>query len=452
MSIRNRFYNKLNEEIGTSRVDRINKALTTPPTPRGVSAPSSSRVDQINKALTTVPTAKSSAPTPAPTAQPKATAPVAAPKVVPQASKPAAPAAAPKEKGGYIPAPKPSANIDTSAAKKAKAAADSKLDMDKIQSDPTTALGYEKVKDPKTGILSVKQDPDPGHWGSYSPGTNTLAISPNASPERYKMTATHELGHAGSVATNPSIAKMDPNDPALGREELRQRRADLNKRTGKAREDSLAFTQDLNDRDQIALDKANDATRNKARQILYKKYGAPDRSTMSDKDLGKTATGSIIPEERAMSIRERFYANLNMIREDYDHVYKSVANQLQGYADKDKKNRNKNSTNQKWYKLWSSGAKRSRKKAVTGMDEEADQLDELRRPKNPDRGRKYISDGARAAEDAAAKKYYDKYDDETDARRKALRSKSDDDRQSAENANAVRQRAAKRVIKLQKIK
>lgn len=77
-----------------------------------------------------------------------------------------------------------------------------------------------------------------------------------------------------------------------------------------------------------------------------------------------------------MDIKERFYANLEMIREDYDHVHKSLADQLQGYADKDKKNRNKNPTNQRWYKKWSSAAKSSRKKAVTGMEEEVEQMDE----------------------------------------------------------------------------
>lgn len=81
-----------------------------------------------------------------------------------------------------------------------------------------------------------------------------------------------------------------------------------------------------------------------------------------------------------------------------------------------------------------------------------EQLDELRRPRDPDKGRKYISGGARAAEDAAAKKYYDKYDDETAKRRKAIKSKSEEDKKAATKAGEERQKAAKRVIKLQKIK
>ena len=78
-----------------------------------------------------------------------------------------------------------------------------------------------------------------------------------------------------------------------------------------------------------------------------------------------------------MDIKERFYTNLDMIREDYEQKYKEVADLAQKFADKDKKNRNKNRTNQKWYKLWSTVAKSSRKRAVTGMDEQAEQLDEL---------------------------------------------------------------------------
>ena len=76
----------------------------------------------------------------------------------------------------------------------------------------------------------------------------------------------------------------------------------------------------MHDRDQQALDKINDTDRNRARQILYKKYGAADRSTMTDRDLGKTATGTIIPEEIKIDIKENFYQKLQESREQLDEL------------------------------------------------------------------------------------------------------------------------------------
>lgn len=75
-----------------------------------------------------------------------------------------------------------------------------------------------------------------------------------------------------------------------------------------------------------------------------------------------------------------YLKSFSTMNEDYEQVYQSLANQLQGYADKDgkRKGKKKNRINQKWSKMWSNAAESSRKRAVTGMSEEAEQLDELK--------------------------------------------------------------------------
>jgi len=57
---------------------------------------------------------------------------------------------------------------------------------------------------------------------------------------------------------------------------------------------------------------------------------------------------------------------------------------------------------------------------------------------------------AKRAEDKAAKNYYDAYDVETDARKKAIRTKTPEAKKEAEDAKARRLKAVKRVIKFQK--
>jgi hypothetical protein len=217
----------------------------------------------------------------------------------------------------------PRAAALNAAIKTAKTATDNKLEMNKIQNDPIMSLGYDKTKNPNTGILPIEKEKNPNNYGSYSVKKNKISISDKLSPERYKSVSTHELGHAGSVEANSiKIKKAADGSSDLSNmggkksEELRQRRLDLTYRTGDPRKESLKWTQKLHDRDQISLDKINDNTRNKARKILYNKYGAPDRSTMSDRDLGKTATGTIIPEEMTLNIRENFYNKLHQIREE----------------------------------------------------------------------------------------------------------------------------------------
>jgi hypothetical protein len=57
---------------------------------------------------------------------------------------------------------------------------------------------------------------------------------------------------------------------------------------------------------------------------------------------------------------------------------------------------------------------------------------------------------AKRAEDKAAKNYYDAYDVETDARKKAIKTKTPEAKKEAEDAKARRLKAAKLVIKFQK--
>jgi hypothetical protein len=57
---------------------------------------------------------------------------------------------------------------------------------------------------------------------------------------------------------------------------------------------------------------------------------------------------------------------------------------------------------------------------------------------------------AKRAEDKAAKNYYDAYDVETDARKKAIRTKTPEAKKEAEDAKARRLKAVKRVVKFQK--
>lgn len=122
-----------------------------------------------------------------------------------------------------------------------------------------------------------------------------------------------------------------------------------------------------------------------------------------------------------MDIKEKFYANLDLIREDYEQKYKEAAALAQKYADEDEKNRKregrkKNRINQ----MWSKAAKRSREKAVTGMYEEAEPLNELRGKGTLDKKDK------EKLKDRIYKKHGKAWDD-TKKKRKALGSKGSAD-------------------------
>lgn len=56
---------------------------------------------------------------------------------------------------------------------------------------------------------------------------------------------------------------------------------------------------------------------------------------------------------------------------------------------------------------------------------------------------------ARKAEHKSAEKYYDAYDDETRARRKAIKDKTPESKEAAEKAKDKREKAAKRTIRFQ---
>lgn len=89
-----------------------------------------------------------------------------------------------------------------------------------------------------------------------------------------------------------------------------------------------------------------------------------------------------------MDIKERFYANLNMIREDYDS---KAADDAKGAkrAEKmfKKASKEEPSWNKKWHDDAAAGfakkAKKLFKKAVTGMDEEAENIHEGIEKGNP---------------------------------------------------------------------
>lgn len=133
------------------------------------------------------------------------------------------------------------------------------------------------------------------------------------------------------------------------------------------------------------------------------------------------------------------YLPEEQFREDYDS---NAADEKQGklYGKKIHKKAIKDDPiNAFWHKRVSKAygdeAKRLNKKAVTGLDEE--QLDEISGAK------------ARKAEHKSAEKYYDAYDDETRARRKAIKDKTPESKEAAEKAKEKREKAAKRTIRFQ---
>lgn len=104
-----------------------------------------------------------------------------------------------------------------------------------------------------------------------------------------------------------------------------------------------------------------------------------------------------------MDIKERFYTNLEMIREDYDSKSAKKGESDEYAAKSFEKASKTDPINSLWHKqnamAFKKAAKKAKKRAVTGMDEEAEQLDEV--------SRKFALDKARKAE----KKSYD-YEDE----------------------------------------
>ena len=83
--------------------------------------------------------------------------------------------------------------------------------------------------------------------------------------------------------------------------------------------------------------------------------------------------------------------------------------------------------------------------------DKAENLQELRKPKSDAKMKKFIPAANKAAEDAAAKKYYDKYDAEKDARKAVQKEKTPEARDKAAEAKAERIKAASRVMRFQKL-
>lgn len=119
-------------------------------------------------------------------------------------------------------------------------------------------------------------------------------------------------------------------------------------------------------------------------------------------------------------------AEKKLASEDYDPNYADLARHAKKFYDNPSKVVASNA--RKIYK-------KHNKKATTGMDEEA--INEISGEK------------ARKAEHKSAKDYYDKYDAETKARGKYIKSKDPKDKAKADDAKEKRTKAAKRTIRFQ---
>lgn len=91
--------------------------------------------------------------------------------------------------------------------------------MHNIQRDPMARQGYQWLQNPDgSGLVmdgSVRYPQALGEylpWSDRSPGK--MSVRTNQDPERYGLTLTHELGHAGSDKTAPIKSAND--------EEIRQ--------------------------------------------------------------------------------------------------------------------------------------------------------------------------------------------------------------------------------------
>lgn len=142
-----------------------------------------------------------------------------------------------------------------------------------------------------------------------------------------------------------------------------------------------------------------------------------------------------------MSIKDKFQTKLQNLRE-------SVEDQLDEVLDTPAKKKEYQDKAEKSFKA-SFGKKNAKdghtvSKRLEGLRmslrkklKESEQLDELSR------------DTARRAEDKAAAKYYNDYDDETRARRKAIKDKTPESRAEAEKAKEKREKSAKRTMRFQ---
>ena len=127
-----------------------------------------------------------------------------------------------------------------------------------------------------------------------------------------------------------------------------------------------------------------------------------------------------------MDIKEKFYANLEQLREA-----KKPSWEKEGNWSKQMKKQEKTAM-----KKLTPKAKAARDAAAEKQIDE-EQLDEISGAK------------ARKAEHASAEVYHRAYDDETRARRKAIKDKTPESKEAAEKAKEKREKAAKRTIRFQ---
>ena len=143
-----------------------------------------------------------------------------------------------------------------------------------------------------------------------------------------------------------------------------------------------------------------------------------------------------------MSIKDRFYINLNVLREDYDRNAADDAEELKDLGS----GKVSRKSDKKIQKMFRRDAADASKKAVTGMEPGRkgkkalgeEQLDEVSK------------ELAKRAEDKAAKKFYDKYDSTTDLRKKAIKSKDKKDIEAAKKEEDKMHKVGKQAAKFQK--
>jgi len=177
-----------------------------------------------------------------------------------------------------------------------------------------------------------------------------------------------------------------------------------------------------------------------------------------------------------MDIKERFYSKLQQLREESDDFFSPVQKKAMNKAASmyrkkghDVHNTHMSSlptgdrhiivthTNTEGKKMQShhefdpkDGHVSLQSVGSRMMKEE--QLDELRKPKDIDKLKKHMGKAARAREDAMMRDTYNPaYDDETEARRNALRSKTPEARKKAEEAGENRKSAASKMVKIQRV-
>jgi hypothetical protein len=156
-------------------------------------------------------------------------------------------------------------------------------------------------------------------------------------------------------------------------------------------------------------------------------------------------------------IRERFYERLTVLREEQlDELtgkgkLDSIRLHYKNKADDHGTNAFKIATNRSTSKTQKYSNELEKRNVSKSKENRAANLIRLRNKKkvNEEQLDELKASTARSAEHKAAGRYYNDYDDETAARRKALKDKTPESREGAEKAKSKREKSAKRVIRFQ---